>query len=539
MKQKGLKWIVALLLSLIVSTVGMSFAPSNTLSRFEQAVNNSDLETVVDLYYELVAYYHIDSEADLHRYASLFKKGGDVCYYNQRYLDALEYYTLAMEAARKCDNEELYCRAVGNIGLVYNSLNNHHRALYYLETVYEKIRDNGDPTFRRECLKNLIVTECNIGDTKAARSYNAELKKLLNPQVPLDAYNLNSMDAVILQTEKHYREACDYYMAAETSAKKARMESLYIAPCVLEAANCSAKSGDRERASNLFARALALAKANNMLAYEADAYSYMAEEARTYGDSVGFGRYMAMSDSVHKLIYNDDKFENAQNRLHGIENELHREREQLLNARIKWQVAVIVTFVVLLIVLLIFFLSIRSKNRKLREAYKLLIRKEELISGYEENKISETIATGGKEAAPTDKDVAGLGISPQQYKDLTVKINALLKDPKFLFSPDCSLSTLSRKVGSNNKYVSLTINSFFKKNFKSLVNELRVREAARRLTDSSQKDAKIADMAQELGYQSSTVFINAFKAILGMTPGAYKRAVAAADSTSDEPKDQE
>lgn len=539
MKQKGLKWIVALLLSLIMSTVGISFAPSHTFSHFEQAVEKSDLETVVDMYYEIVSYYHIDSEADLHRYASLFKKAGDVCYYSQRYLDALEYYTLAMEASRKCNDEELYCRAVGNIGLVYNSLNNHHRALYYLESVYEKISDNGDSAFRRECLKNLIVTECNIGDTKAAREYNAELKKLLNSHAPLDAYNLNSMDAVIFQTEKRYSEACDRYMAAVTSAEKAGLESLYIVPCILEAAHCSAKSGNSEEARKLFARAVALAKANNMLAYEADAYSYMAEEAGTYGDSVDVRRYTAMSDSIHKLIYDDDKFENAQNRLHGIENELHRERERLLNVRIKWQVAVIVVFVVFLIVLLAFFLSIRSKNRKLRDAYRLLIRKEELISGYEENKISETIGNSGKEAAPTDKEVAGLGISPQQYKELVAKVNNVLKDPKFLFSPDCNLTTLSREVGSNSKYVSLTINSFFKKNFKSLVNELRVREAARRLTADSQKDAKIADMAQSLGYQSSTVFINAFKAIMGMTPGAYKRAVAAADSTTDAPKDHE
>lgn len=199
--------------------------------------------------------------------------------------------------------------------------------------------------------------------------------------------------------------------------------------------------------------------------------------------------------------------------------------------RIGWQTAVIAACVVFLGVLLAFFFSIRNKNRKLREAYKLLIRKEQLISSYEESQISETIGKPeGEDVAPTDEEVSGLGISPQQYKELASKINTVLRNPDFLYSPDCSVTTLASEVGSNYKYVSLTVNSFFKKNFKSLINEMRVREAARRLLDDKYKDAKIADLAQSLGYQSSTVFINAFKAIMGMTPGAYKRAASTTDS---------
>ena len=68
------------------------------------------------------------------------------------------------------------------------------------------------------------------------------------------------------------------------------------------------------------------------------------------------------------------------------------------------------------------------------------------------------------------------------------------------------------------------INDTFQKNFKTLLNESRIREVCRRLSDEDNYgQLTIAAIANEVGYNSMNNFITVFKRITGMTPSKYRQ----------------
>lgn len=62
------------------------------------------------------------------------------------------------------------------------------------------------------------------------------------------------------------------------------------------------------------------------------------------------------------------------------------------------------------------------------------------------------------------------------------------------------------------------------KNFKTLLNELRVQEASKMLDDfENYGNYTIQAISEDVGYKSSTSFIQAFRRIVGMTPSVYQK----------------
>lgn len=118
----------------------------------------------------------------------------------------------------------------------------------------------------------------------------------------------------------------------------------------------------------------------------------------------------------------------------------------------------------------------------------------------------------------------GLGLSEELRNRLLNSITMILDDVSVISNSDFNLSMLAEKVGSNTKYVSWIINDVYGKNFKTVLNEYRIREACRRLTDKDHYgNMTIQAIYEELGYNSAASFIQAFKKVNGMTPSVYQK----------------
>ncbi len=90
---------------------------------------------------------------------------------------------------------------------------------------------------------------------------------------------------------------------------------------------------------------------------------------------------------------------------------------------------------------------------------------------------------------------------------------------------DYSINNLSEDLHTNRNYLSQVINEKFNRNFNSLVNEQRVKEALRIMTEEEGQRYTIEHVAGSVGYKSRTTFINAFKKYVGVTPSFYLRSV--------------
>ena len=119
---------------------------------------------------------------------------------------------------------------------------------------------------------------------------------------------------------------------------------------------------------------------------------------------------------------------------------------------------------------------------------------------------------------------SSMGLSEEQVTRLLEKVNSVLEDVSVISRDDFSLAMLAKMVGSNTKYVSMVINDTYGKNFKTYLNEFRIREACRRLSDTQHYgNMTIQAIYEELGYKTASSFVKAFRKINGMTPSQYQK----------------
>lgn len=135
-----------------------------------------------------------------------------------------------------------------------------------------------------------------------------------------------------------------------------------------------------------------------------------------------------------------------------------------LTDTVNMQLLVILVFAILVTCLVFANCIILRLRRKQMNSYKLLIHKDEEI---------EALST----PHPT-KAINNLTV--EQADELIKRIADVIGNDEMVFDADFSLARLSLEVGSNTKYVSMVINETYKKNFKTLLNERRIREATRR-----------------------------------------------------------
>ncbi|CAN5555070.1 AraC family transcriptional regulator [soil metagenome] len=88
--------------------------------------------------------------------------------------------------------------------------------------------------------------------------------------------------------------------------------------------------------------------------------------------------------------------------------------------------------------------------------------------------------------------------------------------------PDLSLPDLAARLGVNTTYLSRGLNDGLGVNFAGLINGLRARAVADALAAGRGED--LLTLALEAGFNSKASFNRAFKAQLGVSPSAYRRA---------------
>lgn len=117
-----------------------------------------------------------------------------------------------------------------------------------------------------------------------------------------------------------------------------------------------------------------------------------------------------------------------------------------------------------------------------------------------------------------------LNIIPEKTESLLLdKLTRFESEEDFL-SPNMSLNVLAKKLGTNTKYLSETINTCKGKNFNTYINELRINYILTKLNnDPVYRNYKISYLAEECGFSSHSLFASVFKTVVGISPINYIR----------------
>ncbi|WP_407483014.1 helix-turn-helix domain-containing protein [Elizabethkingia meningoseptica] len=112
-------------------------------------------------------------------------------------------------------------------------------------------------------------------------------------------------------------------------------------------------------------------------------------------------------------------------------------------------------------------------------------------------------------------------ISSEKETELIKKLKAFEDSGKFL-RKGISLSYLAHSFSTNPRQLSLVINKNKNKTFNDYINELRIKYITDQLYNNPvYREYKISYLAEECGYASHQVFINAFRKETGMTPSYF------------------
>ena len=94
---------------------------------------------------------------------------------------------------------------------------------------------------------------------------------------------------------------------------------------------------------------------------------------------------------------------------------------------------------------------------------------------------------------------------------------------KFYLNNELNLPILASSLDISPNHLSQILNDRLNKNFFDFINEYRVKEAKQMLSDESYEDFSILAIGLEVGFNSNTTFISAFKRCENITPSEYRK----------------
>lgn len=434
---------------------------------------------------------------------------GRKLFMRQRYIESLDCFTHAMNAAWQERDLLTYYQAIGSVGSVYNNFGDYPRAMYYYNKVIEAHAQYGLDGIYTSALESMVACCCNAGDLAAARRFYALQQRAPRTDNAFAHYYLLTNGGLIASAEGNPRRAMDYFRRALAFTHEKKMDKAYSAALLNEMANAYIALKRDDSALVYLKRCERLSLKGGLDGYLSEVYSTLVKiygrQGRTAEADTCRKKYARLLDKT----FSEQRLTKASNRLLESQGRISDSLIGELSTTVSRQTWTILLFASLVLVLLVMLAVIIRQARRQRQAYRLLIDKDRELA------IRPTVIAGPQATG---------SLSQQQVEELLQRIHRVMERPDRIFSPDFSMATLCREVGSNTKYVSMVINATYHKNFKTLLNERRVREAARRLSVPEPHDsATIQQLALSLGYSSSTSFIIAFKKVMGMTPNVYRR----------------
>lgn len=480
---------------------------------------------------------------------------------------AMKYFTKSMETAEQEGDQRTLAKSMGYVGNVYYNLYDYARCLQYQLKGYEIARKTDDRHMQGNFLINIVATYCKQKNSAKAHEYFKMLEQMPAPDDNLRfRYFLIYNRARIAALDGNLPDALAYHKEALEYAVKNKMDSVFQFYQYCEMGQLYSADGnytDALRCAKICEKGAAGGGTRDLMTSVylllADSYGGLGntEEEMQYRT-----KYFALSDS----LFNRKYVSQADHDL--MEYETRRTSEQIhsLNHVINYQLAAIVASSVFVVVLAMMLFLLWRNNRKLRSVRLVLLernrelqqqddnarslleqltneKEQQLQSAAEESAAqtadaqettSET-AAGATTDAPEDTREKAAGearqgdalLSKEQANLLLRRIVKVMGDISVISDPDFSLNMLAEAVGSNTRYVSWVINDTYNKNFKNLLNEHRIREACRRLSDSEHYgNVTIQAIYESVGYTNAVSFIRAFRKINGMTPSEYQSLVA-------------
>ena len=232
----------------------------NTVVRLaKQAESQNDYSTAIRCYSKLIKKSLEDGKADTVLCNGLFD-GGTCCANSNRYIEALQFYTLAIEQAEKCNKYGTKLSCLNNIGNVYALFNDYERAAHYYEKAYGL-------ALKRRNDKMLSILSINLVKIYSQLGRIAKAKEFLNLQMLypraerfVNQYYILRNQGIIAKAEHNYTLANSFFEQAKETVIRHDLKKDDLADIHIEMGDMRRQQGQNGDAVREFLNAVTVAK---------------------------------------------------------------------------------------------------------------------------------------------------------------------------------------------------------------------------------------------------------------------------------------
>ncbi len=457
-------------------------------------------------------------------------------YYREyRFMDALDVLAKAVEVSDATKNEKAYVRALLSIGNIHSIFNDYEQALHYYSQCYDISKEHGMDAMCSSAGSNMLLCYCMMGKAEEAQECYSRIKDLKMDDINLKRFYNYLNQGLLARVKKDLHAAIYFHNEALEYAKNHEMGGHYVAAQMGQLGTLEEELNNDEKALEWYHQCEEFSKEGGFMSPLVTSYEKLANLYRKEHNDSASMRYQRLYVQLSDSLFSEREFNSKRGQIVAYETQHNILEISSLNDKNRTLLIIIAIIMLMLLILGALIIYITRQNRKLVATQRLLIDKHNELNRQLEmqNRLSEEFFNKEEDTAEDTNDSTCDNIenntpllSKRQADLLLLAIAKIMEDTDCISDPDFSLQTLANKVKSNTKYVSWVINATYGKNFKTYLNEYRIREAARRLADIEKYgNPTMAVLAEQLGYKSPTSFNQAFKRILGMTPAAYQKLV--------------
>ena len=253
---------------------------------------------------------------------------------------------------------------------------------------------------------------------------------------------------------------------------------------------------------------LVLEKSNSMPYNRRVGYMVLAKSYLGIGDHSTSQKYLDLFSKLNDSINSMEK--------QAVEAPVKKMiSETKINGEKKIQRIAVISFIILILITGGMLIYRRRSHKIIHKKY------EDLIAKIHHEKETNTIEPTSEKNSKSNGIKSSVTITDETIKALLLKLEKFESSKKYL-RKDLSLTWMANNLATNPKYLSEVIKTYKNHNFTSYINELRINYIIKKLYENPiYREYKITYLAEECGYVTPKVFVNAFKQQTGFTPSYF------------------
>lgn len=436
---------------------------------------------------------------------------------NLDYFKALEMYQTALKFTNDVSNKISF---LDRIGTIYFEIKKYTESVQFYNDALQlitnsKLKSNG---YLFQIEADLGASYCQLKDYKMAISC---LQKAMKYTFPLNKDNvvvINNLGQAYLSIDS--LDKADYYISKAIYL----FDSLNIDNGKLAALQSKAtlmirrqQWGQLPNVINEISKLVNIVPEHYILL---DSYQTLSDYYAKSGNYKKSNEYLKKWITANDSIINRDFTNKISEFRYKYETDKKEQQISLQQSIIRQKNKLIVFAIIagslILVTLIVIFILYRVRNK----AYKQLVY-QSLENTNKVLLIKTEVNTDEEDAIETKNMHSEL--NDNLKNQIEISLNKQL-DAKVYLEPDLILKTLAEKCDTNRSYLSQFINEKYKMNFNTFINMLRINEAKQILSDKNNK-IPLKEAYIRLGFNTYSVFNEAFKKQVGVTPNFYIKTI--------------